>query len=165
MFILIHQKSWKLVFKTCFLVHNIHWKLWGQVENFKWILFIRKIGVECAYLKKISNTQYPFSVLYLPKQIQIDIVYWKTGFKRKIYNVQIWIIIRFVLKKAKNSLHTTRICRRFQISDAKLYISNPISHFKSICKYYWYLVTNLLILSRKFKLNLVTFYVKVVLRN
>ena len=32
---------------------------------------------------QVSTTQYPFSILYLPTLIQMDIVYRKTGFKRK----------------------------------------------------------------------------------
>ena len=46
--IFVHKKSQKLAFKTGFSVHNIHLYLCGQVENTKWILRSRKIGVECA---------------------------------------------------------------------------------------------------------------------
>ena len=36
-----------------------------------------------AHLIPFSTTQYPFSYLYLPTQIQMDIVCQKTGFKRE----------------------------------------------------------------------------------
>ena len=51
LFIFVHQKSWKLAFKTGFSVHNIHLYLCWQVEDTKWILCYRKIGVESAYLR------------------------------------------------------------------------------------------------------------------
>ena len=50
-FIFVHHKWWKLAFKTGFSVHYIHLYLCGQVENTKWILCSRKIGVKCAYLR------------------------------------------------------------------------------------------------------------------
>jgi hypothetical protein len=43
--------SWKLAYKTGFSVHNIHLYLCWQVEDTKWILCYRKIGVKCAYLR------------------------------------------------------------------------------------------------------------------
>ena len=49
--LLIHQKSWKLTFKTGISVNNSHQYLCEQVENIKWILCSRKIGVKCTYLR------------------------------------------------------------------------------------------------------------------
>ena len=46
------------------------------------LLYIRNL--KYAHLSLIfSTTQYPFSILYLPTQIQMDIVYGKNGFKRE----------------------------------------------------------------------------------
>ena len=59
----------------------------------------------------MSTTQYPFSILYLPTQIQMDIVYRKLGFKREFSNFLIYKnLFRITINKylmAKNSLHTT----------------------------------------------------------
>ena len=51
LFMFVHQKSWKLTFKTGLSVHNIHLNLCGQVENSKWILCSRKTGVKYIYIK------------------------------------------------------------------------------------------------------------------
>ena len=50
LFSFVHKKSWKLTFTAGFSVQNIHFYLCGQVENTKWILCSRKIGVKCSYL-------------------------------------------------------------------------------------------------------------------
>ena len=41
----------KTRFKNRFSVHNNHLYLCGQVENTKWILCSRKMGIKCAYLR------------------------------------------------------------------------------------------------------------------
>ena len=41
-------KYWKLVLKTVFSVHNIHYYLYGHVEITKWIFWSKKIGVKSA---------------------------------------------------------------------------------------------------------------------
>ena len=51
LFIFVHQKSWKQMFKTIFLVLNIHLFLCGQKYNTIWILCSRKICVKCLYLR------------------------------------------------------------------------------------------------------------------
>ena len=47
-----------LAFKTSLSVNNIHCYLHGQVENTKWILCDRKIGVKCAYLRFLRTNVY-----------------------------------------------------------------------------------------------------------
>ena len=47
----IHQKFWKIEFKTGFSVHYIHLYLWLQVENTKWIFVLSKNDVKCAVFK------------------------------------------------------------------------------------------------------------------
>ena len=56
LFIFLQQKSWKLSFKTSYLVHNIHLYLCGHEENTKWILCSREIGVKYAYLRFLTKS-------------------------------------------------------------------------------------------------------------
>ena len=56
---IVHQES---VFKIGFSVNNIHLYLFGQVENTKWMLYSRKIGVNCAKLRYLMY-KYIFLVL------------------------------------------------------------------------------------------------------
>ena len=55
-FIFVHQKSRKLAFKTGLSVQNIHFYWCGLIENTKWILCSRKIGVKCAYSRYLIYT-------------------------------------------------------------------------------------------------------------
>ena len=76
-------------------------------------MFIHQTSLIRTFNTYLSTTQYPFGILYLPKQIQMNIVYWKPGLKREFSSLLIYknlfrIIINKYLK-AKNSLHTTRI--------------------------------------------------------
>ena len=64
LFTKIHPKSWKLVFKTGFLVHNIHLILLGQVENSKWRLCGRKTDVKCFWVQNL------FIIIFVNKNIK-----------------------------------------------------------------------------------------------
>ena len=47
----LHQNIFKHAFQAGFSVHNNHLNLFGgQVENLKWILYTRKICVNCGFL-------------------------------------------------------------------------------------------------------------------
>ena len=71
-FLIVHQKLCRLfgapiIFSACSL---------NNIKN--------KIICTSAILNTHNSTsQYPFSILYLPTQIQMDIVYQKNSFKRK----------------------------------------------------------------------------------
>ena len=51
LFIFVHQKCWKLAFKTDFSVYNIHLYLCWQVENTKCILCCRKMVLNVQKLR------------------------------------------------------------------------------------------------------------------
>ena len=59
-----------------------------------------------------STTQYPFSIFYLPTQVQMGIVYQKNGFKREFSTFLMYLFWKKTINtylKEKNSLHTTQI--------------------------------------------------------
>ena len=64
---IVHQKSWKLAFKTSLSVHNIHLNCVGRssIENSKWIL--------CSQ-KKVLNVR--IQDLWWTKCIWFSILFW-----------------------------------------------------------------------------------------
>ena len=68
------------------------------------------------------TTQYPFSILYLPSQIQMDIVYQKTGLKREFS--------RFLMYNFSTNINNHLICfekiRIFFLNCLPMLKSDPI---------------------------------------
>ena len=50
-YLYLYIRNQKFVFKTVFLVHNIHLYLYWQVENTKWILCCQKMELNVQYLR------------------------------------------------------------------------------------------------------------------
>ena len=61
-------------------------RIFCSVKNCAYCFLLVILNAHIYYI--FLKAQYPFSILYLPTQIQMDIVYRKTRFKHEISDVQ-----------------------------------------------------------------------------